>query len=194
MVEETVSSGRERSKCRPPRLTYLHNLSSYSSYQLVYIDGSGCDKRIGFRRTGWSPLGVTPIKVAQYQRESQYQILPAYTQDGILLSRVFQGSTDSAVIENYIEQLLHHCGRCPEPNSVLVMDNASTAPNGLSKCVLMLASGSCIYRHTRQTFNPIEDFFAELKTFIKRKWTVYKEDPDQGFDVFLEWCVDCVGK
>jgi transposase len=39
---------------------YLHNLSAFHSYHLVYVDESGCDKRIGFRRTAWSPLGVTP--------------------------------------------------------------------------------------------------------------------------------------
>jgi hypothetical protein len=38
---------------------YLHNLSSFCSYHLVYVDESGCDKRVGFRRTGWSPLGTT---------------------------------------------------------------------------------------------------------------------------------------
>jgi hypothetical protein len=30
---------------------YLYNLSSFRSYHLVYVDKSGCDKRIGFRRT-----------------------------------------------------------------------------------------------------------------------------------------------
>jgi hypothetical protein len=40
---------------------YLHKLSFFRSYQLVYVDESGCDKRIGFRRTGWSPVGVTPV-------------------------------------------------------------------------------------------------------------------------------------
>ena len=30
-------------------------------YHYVFVDESGCDKRIGFRRTGWSPLGVTPV-------------------------------------------------------------------------------------------------------------------------------------
>jgi hypothetical protein len=39
----------------------LHNLSSFRSYHLVYVDKSGCDKRIGFRRTGWFPLGTTPV-------------------------------------------------------------------------------------------------------------------------------------
>jgi len=40
---------------------YVHYLSAFQSWQLVYADESGCDKRIGFRRTGWSPLGVAPV-------------------------------------------------------------------------------------------------------------------------------------
>jgi transposase len=41
--------------------------------------------------------------------------------------------------------------------------------------------------------NPIEEFFAELKQFIKKRWNEYEENPGQGFDSFLEWCVDVVG-
>jgi hypothetical protein len=41
--------------------------------------------------------------------------------------------------------------------------------------------------------NPIEEFFAELKAFIKRNWSYYEVDPDQGFDTFLGWCIDVVG-
>lgn len=41
--------------------------------------------------------------------------------------------------------------------------------------------------------NPIEEFFAELKAFIKRNWKEYAENPAQGFDSFLEWCIDMVG-
>jgi hypothetical protein len=104
---------------------YLHKLSAFRSYHLVYIDESGCDKRIGFRRTGWSPLGVSPVQIAQFRRGQRYQILPAYSQDGVLLARVFQGSTDSTVFEDFLAQLLPHCGKWPEPKSVLVMDNAS---------------------------------------------------------------------
>lgn len=85
---------------------YLHNLSAFRSYHLVYVDESDCDKRIGFRRTGWSPLGVTPTQVAQFQREHRYQMLPAYARDGVILARVCQGSTDSTVFEDFIEQLL----------------------------------------------------------------------------------------
>src|SRR5450432_3231572 len=66
---------------------YTHKLSTYRSYQLVYIDESECDKRIGFRRTGWPPLRVAPVEVTRFHRDRRYQILPAYNQDSILLSR-----------------------------------------------------------------------------------------------------------
>jgi transposase len=41
--------------------------------------------------------------------------------------------------------------------------------------------------------NPIEEFFSELKTFIRRNWRRYEQSPDQGFASFLEWCVEAVG-
>jgi hypothetical protein len=78
-------------KARNPdvRDLYLHNTSHIRSWQLVFVDDSGCDKRIGQRRMGWAPLGVTPIQVAPFQHEQRYQILPAYTQDGVIFVRVF---------------------------------------------------------------------------------------------------------
>jgi DDE superfamily endonuclease len=105
----------------------MHNSwdSGFRSYHYVFADESGCDKRSGFRRMGWSPLGVTPMQIARFQREQRYQILPAHTQDGVILACVFQESTDSTVFENFIEQLLPLMGTWPEPESVLVMDNAS---------------------------------------------------------------------
>jgi hypothetical protein len=50
------------------------------------------------------------VQVSRFQREKRYQILPAYTQDGVLLAHVFQGSTDATVFEEFIEQLLPLCG------------------------------------------------------------------------------------
>ena len=41
--------------------------------------------------------------------------------------------------------------------------------------------------------NPIEELFSELKAFIRRHWQVYEDNPDQGFDYFLEWCIETVG-
>jgi DDE superfamily endonuclease len=120
--------------------------------------------------------------------------LPAYTQDGILLSRVFQGTTDSTFFEDFIEQLLHHCGRWPEPNSVLVMDNASFHRTERIEQMCAEAGVKLMYLPPYSPdLNPIEEFFPELKAFIKRHWGLYEDNPEQGFDVFLDWCVDAVG-
>jgi transposase len=174
---------------------YLHNTSHIRSWQYVFVDESGCDKRIGQRRTGWSPLGVTPIQISQFQREQRYQILPAYTQDGVILVRVFRGSTDSTVFEEYIEQLLPLMGKWPERNSVLVMDNASIHHTERIRQMCHKAGVMLVYLPPYSPdLNPIEEFFAELKAFIKGSWHNYKENPQQGFDTFLEWCIDVVGR
>lgn len=173
---------------------FLHTISSFQSYHLVYVDESGCDKRAGFRRTGWSPLGVTPVQISQFHRGQRYQILPAYAQDGVVFSRVFQGSTDAVVFEDFIRQLLHHCGRWPEPRSVLVMDNASFHRTEGVRQICSTAGVKLVYLPPYSPdLNPIEEFFAELKAFIKRRWLTYEENPGQGFTSFLEWCVDVVG-
>ncbi|KAJ5340390.1 hypothetical protein N7541_009514 [Penicillium brevicompactum] len=173
---------------------YHRFISDFKSYHLVYVDESGCDKRIGFRRTGWSPLGTAPIQVSKFHRDQRYQILPAYAHDGIVLSRVFKGSTDASVFEDFIEQLLQHCGKWPEQKSVLVMDNASFHHSGRIKQMCSEAGVKLVYLPPYSPdLNPIGEYFAELKAFIRRNWQSYEENPAQGFDNFLEWCVDVVG-
>lgn len=87
-VKWSKKAARQVAKERNPDLRdyYLHTLSEFRSYHLVYIDESGCDQHIGIRRTGWSPLGTTPVQITGFHRDRRYQILPAYTQDGIILS------------------------------------------------------------------------------------------------------------
>ncbi|GAM38322.1 hypothetical protein TCE0_033r08956 [Talaromyces pinophilus] len=173
---------------------YLHGLSWYRSYQLVYVDESGCDRRVGFRRTAWSPVGVTPVQISQFRREQRYQILPAYAQDGIVLSRVFQGSTDAAAFEDFVAQLLQHCNKYPAPRSVLVMDNASFHRTARVQQLCFEAGVKLVYLPPYSPdLNPIEEMFAELKAFIKKEWKIYTNDTDQGFDTFLDWCVTMVG-
>jgi len=173
---------------------YLHTLSAFRSYHLVYIDESGLDKRAGFRRTGWSPSGVTPVQVAKFHRGRRYQILPAYWQEGILHYTVFQGSTDALMFEDFVAQLLPHCGRWPEPKSVLIMDNASFHRSETIDRLCHEARVKLLYLPPYSPdLNPIEEFFAELKAFVKRHWQSHQDLVQQDFAAFLEWCVDTVG-
>jgi transposase len=189
-------TARQVAKQRNPHLRdyYSYSISPFHSHHFIFVDESGLDKRAGFRRTGWSPLGATPVQVARFHRDRRYQILPAYTQDGVLLSRVFQGTTDSNFFEDYIEELLQHCNPYPMPRSVLVMDNASIHRSPKIKEMCSAAGVKLIYLPPYSPdLNPIEEFFAELKAFIKRQWHEYEDKPNQDFKVFLEWCVSVVG-
>jgi transposase len=98
------------------------------------------------------------------------------------------------VFEDFIEQLLPLCSRWLEPKSVLVMDNASFHRTKRIERMCRDASVKLVYLPPYSPdFNPIEEFFAELKAFIKRSWHNYEENPRQGFDAFLEWCINIVG-
>jgi hypothetical protein len=106
-----------------------------------------------------SPFGIAPTKVATFRRDRGYQILPAYAQDGVVLSRVFQGSTDASVFEDFIEELLHHCGRWPEPKAVLVMDNASFHHSERLEQMCAEAGVKLVYLSPYSPdLNPIEEF------------------------------------
>lgn len=99
-------------------------------------------------------------------------------------------STDSSVFEDFIEQLLAHCGRLPEPESVLVMDNTSFYH---SERVAQLCSDAGVKLAYLPPYsldlNPIEELFAVLKSFIRERWHEYEESPEQNFKSYLEWCV-----
>lgn len=174
---------------------FFYELSEFSSFHLVFVDESGCDKRVGHRRTGWSPRGVAPVQVARFHRGERYHILPAYAQDGIVHFQVYQGNTDGSVFEEFIRDLLPHCGRWPQPRSVLVMDNASIHHGAKVKQMCREAGVKLVY--TAPYFpehNPIEEYFAEVKRFIKREWEVWEQDQRRDFGAFLEWCTETVGR
>ena len=89
-----------------------------------------------------------------------------------MLSRIFRGSTDTGVSKDFLSQLLQHCGRWPEPKSVLVVDNASFHHSDRIAQMCADAGVKLIYLHPYSPdLNPIEEFFfAELKGFIRRSW------------------------
>jgi hypothetical protein len=69
---------KDRKRNADLRDDYCHLISEFCLYHLVYVDESGCDKWIGFRRTGRSPLGIAPVQVSKFHCDQQYQILPAF--------------------------------------------------------------------------------------------------------------------
>ena len=111
-----------------------------------------------------------------------------------LCSLVCFGARQTILSEDFIEELLPLCGKWPEPKSVLVMDNASFHHSERIEQMCDEAGVKLVYLPPYSLkLNPIEEIFAKLKAFIRRNWQNFEQDPEQGFDVFLEWCIDVVG-
>jgi transposase len=100
-----------------------------------------------------------------------------HTHETVLcLSRVFHGSTDAAVFEDFIQQLLKHCGKWPEQNSVIVMDNASFHHSDRIKGMCADAGVKLLYLPPYSPdLYPKEEFFSELKACIRRYWQKYEQ-------------------
>lgn len=173
---------------------YKLKMAGCRSYHLVFIDESGIDRSCVFRRKGWAKEGTAPIQKARFQREERVQILASYTQNGIKLSRVFPGSTDAATFEDFIAQLLRHCGKWPEPESVLVMDNAAFHHSDKILNMCDNAGVKCFFTAPyTPTSNPIEEFFGELKTFAKAQHKTQGSLIRRDFPGFVRSCIKTVG-
>ncbi|KAF4547214.1 Hypothetical protein D9617_52g060350 [Elsinoe fawcettii] len=113
-------------RCQELRDAHQLVMSQFDAHQLVFMDESGCDERIGIRKMGWSPERVAPAQTISCDRGQRVHILPAHTVNGVLTADVYTGFTDEDRCSQWLEeQVLPLCGRFPEANLVLIMDNAS---------------------------------------------------------------------
>ncbi|KAI9148686.1 hypothetical protein HJFPF1_10727 [Paramyrothecium foliicola] len=197
-AEWTHKNTRRIARQRRPELRHFYQYrlkrGGYKSYHLIFIDESGLDRSIGVRKKGWAPKGITPVQTAHFQREERYQILAAYTQRGIKLSCVYRGTTDTATFLDFVEQLLHHCGKWPEPESVLVMDNAAIHCSDDIKqmCDRAGVKLEMTAPYTPDT-NPIEGYFGQLKAYVKSRWDEHIGLIRKDFGEYVKSCIKAVG-
>ncbi|PWI63957.1 hypothetical protein PCL_01923 [Purpureocillium lilacinum] len=173
---------------------YLYKLTTCKSFQLIFIDESGQNRRTSHRSRAWARKGMRPSRIGDYSRGQTVQVLAAYTQEGVELARVYPGSTNTEVFEDFIRQLLRHCGRWPEPKSVIVMDNASFHGSNGTKGMCAEAGVRLIKLPPYSPdLNPIEEFFSELKTYIRKERRTHADFFANDFESFVRLAVDIVG-
>ena len=66
------------------------------------------------------------------------------------------------------------------------MDNATFQCTEIIKQMCLTVGVKLVYLPPHcPDLNPIGEFFAELKAFIKRRWLSYTQIPNQGFNTIL---------
>jgi transposase len=78
---------------------------------------------------------------------------------------------------------------------VLVMDNASFHHGEAVKELCLRAGVKLVFLPPYSpNLNPIEEFFGDLKRFMRRNWVEYESNPAQDFGVFLDWYISAAGE
>ena len=196
----------DRTKKVNRRIAKEHNPDSVDFYtwklgvlgvqakHIIFVDESAIDMRNGTRKKGWSRRGVRPVQYGRFRRGQRYQLLAALTVDGILYCRIYPGSTNGEIFEEFMRDLLPYCNPFPERRSVVVLDNASIHR---SPSIEQMCSVAGVLKINTAPFGPwkngIEQHFGELKTFVQQYWSIFERDPEQDFAAYLEFCVAEVG-
>ncbi|CAG8551735.1 11571_t:CDS:2, partial [Acaulospora morrowiae] len=154
---------------------------SYFPEQLIFIDESSKDERSLSRAYGYSFINRRAEKKVVFVRGKRYTVLLALTQEGIVAIDVMEGSCSKMRFREFILSKVIPCmNRYPDPNSVLVLDNAMihydeewiSIVEGLGGHVLFLPPYS-------PDFNPIETAFSVIKAWLKRyrDFALNRDDP-----------------
>jgi len=123
------------------------------------------------------------------------QIHAAYTQKGVKLSGFFTGITDKATFEDFIDQLLRHCGEWPELETVPIVDNVGFHYSGRVQqiCEDAGVKWDILAPYTLRT-DPIEEFsLGEIKTVAKSRQKKQRRLIRKGFETHVKSCIKAVG-
>lgn len=121
----------------------------YRADQLVFADESHVNRHVTRRAYAWAPTGdrarrrdffvrgtrcvimpytcTSPNSFDELFTDIQYRysLLPAMSLDGILALDISTTSYTSATFYNFVSRLVERMQPYPNPNSVLILDNAS---------------------------------------------------------------------
>jgi hypothetical protein len=108
----------------------------------VFLDESATNRHTAKRSKGWAPIGdrarrrdyfvrgqryvVIVIVSTDWLISYSYSILPTISLSGVLHLDIITRAWTSDEFHKYVDLLLDSMNPYPQPNSVLIMDNAST--------------------------------------------------------------------
>jgi transposase len=175
------------------RADYLLRVEDFYDDQLVFLDESAANEFTKDRKFGWSMVGCPAVKERDLRRSERWSILPAYTKDGYMAWKIFQGSYTKQIFNQFVytevlPRMNAYSGDRP-PRSVLVMDNArihcseelQQMCNDVGVLLVYLPPYSPDY-------NPIEQSFNQIKQWM-RKYRDKLQHCD-SFEDFFEWALE----
>ena len=101
-------------------------MAEWRAPQLVFLDESGINSKLGERTHGYSKKGKVIRHKVSPGRAENFSLLPALTIDGYIACQLYRGPVNAEHFTDFIQyDVLPKCTPYPGPRSIIVMDNAS---------------------------------------------------------------------
>jgi len=147
------------------REEFLRKIAEIPEDRLVYVDESGIDKEMN-REYGRSPRGVPVYDEVRGRKFDRTNVIAGKCGGKIIAPGHYKCSTDHRVFETWFSGALL---RELKPGCVIVLDNATFRRKKTLKKLAELAGCSVLFLPPYSPdLNPIENVWANFKTFLKR--------------------------
>ena len=143
----------------------MEEIKNIDPADLVYSDETGIDDN-EVVLTGWAPRGKRCHAKKKGVRKTRYNITAALNLNLLFAPFLFEGYSNAAVYETYIEQILVPALR---PGMVVVIDNARFHKS--KKIIALIEAAGCriiFLPPYSPDFNPIEHHWAAVKNAIRK--------------------------
>ncbi|MCI9669807.1 MAG: IS630 family transposase, partial [Oscillospiraceae bacterium] len=144
---------------------YLEQIQDIPPEKIAYVDECGIDTYL-YRKYGYAVRGQPVFGHIRGRKYKRCGIVAAKTADKILAPLQYSGTMDSALFELWFSnQLLPSLNK----GTIIVMDNASFHSRKRLVCVAQNAECRLLFLPPYSPeLNPIENFWAWLKRFLRK--------------------------
>lgn len=147
------------------REEFLNEIKDIKPADIVYSDEAGIDDN-EVPLMGWAPLGERCYDQKKGVRKTRYNITAALNLNQLFAPLIFEGYSNAAVYETYLEQVLIPTLK---PGMVLIIDNARFHKS--RKIIRIVESAGCrilFLPPYSPDLNPIEHHWNSVKNEIRK--------------------------
>ncbi len=159
----------------------MSQIEDIPSDRIAYVDETGIDVCLN-REYGWSQKGKPLFGVVSGKKFKRTGIVAAKMGKSIIAPMQYDGAMDSVLFEFWFEKCL--LPSLPE-NSFVVMDNASFHRKGRLSVLAKQAGVRLVFLPPYSPeYNPIENFWAWLKRYLRKILPFYSSFNDALHSAF----------
>lgn len=168
-------------KCDIKRAEFIETIDSYPQYKLYYIDECGLDSYL-YREYGYVLRGVPITGTISGKKYKRTNIVAAKNCDKIIAPMAYDGTTDCVLFEHWFERVFL---KSIPKYSVAIMDNATFHRKKRLRELAEKAECDLLFLPPYSPdFNPIENFWAWLKSRLRKTLFHFGSFEDALMDCF----------